>query len=731
MNRFALALVATTALSGPAWAQVATGPNVQIGTTTGTAYDGAAGAADSLKAAGAVQAAGGNSSATVSTATGGTSSRALSDQQADRLNILSYAAAGTSVDQTGATDISAALSSAVAKVNSLSSAGTHACIYFPAGRYYVNAAVTQFSINVPGCVVGDGNYKTFVTAGPNFSGSMFSWSEAWGLAPLYAGTYATGAAWNGPSVHDLTINGTLTSSNTQAALTFYDRNDFVNVENVSVFYMNGGALSIGTTKNQPAAYMRESHFKNFTSWSSGSPSLPAVSISSVGSGSGGDATNELNFFDTNIIASLGKGLVINNNYTSNTTRLLKFTGLRVESSKLDQITIGDPVLTGQVTNLTMTGLDVEGTLSGYHSVLLTAPALSSAPININMDGLLGSGAGTGLEVDAGSVIRWHGGISVSGTSVVVGASSLVGYPITLDGDGGEYLWSSAIDSTSLPNIRIPTIRTGLPSGGSVSVLANVHDGTAGRGVAVGSGGVDLSSYRYAASQAASGAYSTIGGGENNAAIGGDSVVCGGNANTASGFRSTSCGGYGNNINGSYAGHAGGFNNVLTGTYSGGVGGAYASDTGRYGWFGFASGDIASTGDAQIGYHVLRGTGSSTTAIRLTADGATAGGSNCVNVGNSKAYSIKVSLHARDFTTAGSDYDWMLPQGEMTRDATASTTAISLGTPTTVSRGTVTGAGVTAAADTTNGCLNLSFTPPSANTTDVWHVVARVDTVEVQ
>jgi hypothetical protein len=35
---------------------------------------------------------------------------------------------------------------------------------------------------------------------------------------------------------------------------------------------------------------------------------------------------------------------------------------------------------------------------------------------------------------------------------------------------------------------------------------------------------------------------------------------------------------------------------------------------------------------------------------------------------------------------------------------------------------------TVAADTTNGCLNVSWTPPNA---DTWHAVARVVTVEVE
>ena len=38
--------------------------------------------------------------------------------------------------------------------------------------------------------------------------------------------------------------------------------------------------------------------------------------------------------------------------------------------------------------------------------------------------------------------------------------------------------------------------------------------------------------------------------------------------------------------------------------------------------------------------------------------------------------------------------------------------------------------VAATADTTNGCLNISFTPPTSNT-DTWNVVGYVQTVETQ
>jgi hypothetical protein len=129
--------------------------------------------------------------------------------------------------------------------------------------------------------------------------------------------------------------------------------------------------------------------------------------------------------------------------------------------------------------------------------------------------------------------------------------------------------------------------------------------------------------------------------------------------------------------------------------------------------------------------VLRGSGASASAFRLTSGGAVADTGNCLNLPNGFAYGLSIHLHARNFTTTGTDYDWYVPNAILTRDASLASTTLALGTPAILTRGTVTGAAVAATADTTNGCLSLTFAPPTANTTDVWHAVARIDSVEVQ
>ena len=54
----------------------------------------------------------------------------------------------------------------------------------------------------------------------------------------------------------------------------------------------------------------------------------------------------------------------------------------------------------------------------------------------------------------------------------------------------------------------------------------------------------------------------------------------------------------------------------------------------------------------------------------------------------------------------------------------------VGTPVSASTGTGSTASVSIAADDTNKCVALNFTPPTGNT-DAWDVVAEVRTAEVQ
>jgi hypothetical protein len=63
------------------------------------------------------------------------------------------------------------------------------------------------------------------------------------------------------------------------------------------------------------------------------------------------------------------------------------------------------------------------------------------------------------------------------------------------------------------------------------------------------------------------------------------------------------------------------------------------------------------------------------------------------------------------------------------DAPGSTTLIMNPLPAPLSQGSFVPT-LSAAADTANGCLNLTVTPPAGNT-HRWHFVARVQSVEVQ
>lgn len=237
------------------------------------------------------------------------------------------------------------------------------------------------------------------------------------------------------------------------------------------------------------------------------------------------------------------------------------------------------------------------------------------------------------------------------------------------------------------------------------------DSTAVGGNVRGNNAVDLQINRASASQVASGVESFIGGGSGNTASNTFSIAFG-NLCQSGGF-SSFCAGVGL---------------ILSGEYSAGFGDE-ATDRGSTKLL-FSAGDIATRGDAQIAANVLRGFGTSTT-IRLLDDTNSAGSTNCVNIPINTVYSLSITLVASDRGNPAINETWLDWGGLMTAGATASTTAVTMqSTPTPLSNGTVTGSTISATADTTNGCLNLSFTTPTSNT-DLWHVVANVQTIEVQ
>lgn len=210
-----------------------------------------------------------------------------------------------------------------------------------------------------------------------------------------------------------------------------------------------------------------------------------------------------------------------------------------------------------------------------------------------------------------------------------------------------------------------------------------------------------------------------------------SFVAGGGGGIASGKFSTQIGGTGNNVSGFDGAIIGGANNNLSGNASTAIGAQNATDRGHLNCQVWAAGDLATQGDAQTRRFALRGTGSSTSAVRVTANGSTASTTNVVNLPTESAFQLHIRVVALDHTTPANSMSWGDWNGLMTQGASASATALAMDTtPTPHTTGTTTGASITASADTTNGGLNISFTPPTGNT-DTWHVVAIVETVEVQ
>lgn len=127
--------------------------------------------------------------------------------------------------------------------------------------------------------------------------------------------------------------------------------------------------------------------------------------------------------------------------------------------------------------------------------------------------------------------------------------------------------------------------------------------------------------------------------------------------------------------------------------------------------------------------MLRGSGSGTTAIRLTSDGSAAASNNIVNIPSNGVFALEVTVVATNATVPGSNICWNGWAMMLQRPGGA--TGLETGTkPTPLSLGTTTGADISASVDNTLAGLNISFTPPTGNTTNVWHVVARVNSVEV-
>ncbi|CAB4126736.1 hypothetical protein UFOVP78_13 [uncultured Caudovirales phage] len=300
-----------------------------------------------------------------------------------------------------------------------------------------------------------------------------------------------------------------------------------------------------------------------------------------------------------------------------------------------------------------------------------------------------------------------GGLGLNGTLLAYGTNA---NPVLVQGgaNNGNVLIGVNPGSTG-PNV-------GAVIGniiGTGALMAQVPTSTTTGGNARGANAVDLQTTRGAASNVASATGSAVLGGFSNSATAQYATAAGLNC-LASGNQSFAIG------NSTVADSP---NTVATGSNS--------NAHGLYGANVHASGTIAASGDAQSGTYVLRGRSTGGAAVRLTADGAAAGSANVCNLPNNTAWFGTLYVVARD-TAAGSVNVgmWRYMDAAPIRGANAASTVVVVGAAAFTSNGAgppVSG-NLAISADTTNGGINLTFTPPNSNT---WDVVAVFRTSEVQ
>ena len=225
---------------------------------------------------------------------------------------------------------------------------------------------------------------------------------------------------------------------------------------------------------------------------------------------------------------------------------------------------------------------------------------------------------------------------------------------------------------------------------------------------------------------ASGIGAFIGGGGINS---GATTVTG---NIASGALSSVLGGNNNQATQAYASILGGYQNLANGPYSVVIGGSNGSTRSINGYVAipasvFTIFGSSPVGSNQAGILVLGKQTTDATATALTSDGNAAGTTNQVILPNNSAYYFKGSVIA-NVTGAANGAAWSF-EGAIMRGANAASTVF-IGTP--ALNRVAASAGATAwtiaiTADTTNGGLAITVTGV-AGTTIRW--VAKLETTEV-
>jgi len=341
--------------------------------------------------------------------------------------------------------------------------------------------------------------------------------------------------------------------------------------------------------------------------------------------------------------------------------------------------------TGTVNGLTLTGtvtstgsLTLGGSLSGIANSSLTNSTISGVALGSSLFNLT---AGTNISFSSGTTYNGSAAVTINATSsssnLYIGSGS--GSPT--NPTVGAYLGQVAIgngaivSSTGTGGIAIGTTATVAGSTNNAVAIGNSyasgadsfaaaiadHSGTFGAlaasSIALGYQSTVSSAYSgvsggYKNSISSGGNYNGIASGQNNSiATGGPANFIGGgafNSITSSSYNSI-LGGSNNYIQGSsqYGTILGGYGNYITATSGGVAFGTYAKATG-YNQVAYASGSIASPGDSQISWYVVRRTTNNATLTSLYPDGAGNFVSPIVQPSQALSYEITVVAHVASF-----------------------------------------------------------------------------------
>ena len=348
-------------------------------------------------------------------------------------------------------DDGAPLSAAINAAIALNSPYTPVCLYLPPGNYGLFSGPLPTFYFYPGCVEGDGALHTNIILNPNYSGSVFSWSEDWARTNTTISTNDVG-----PKLSGLEVIGDSTDPNTATAVALYDRDDQVYMIDVTVINVTGACLSIGHELNQVEAYTRESVFINYRCFGAGATATPSVDIDSQGALGGQDATNELAFYNLNIFGSPGAGVNIHNDSVTG-ERLIRFFGLRIEDSTAgDLLDIGNSADTASVDEIHIFGFEGTNDPSGYYAVRINSASGTVEPYDVTIDGTVGNGRGSGIRVDYGRGLYFNfDQLNTTGTNFTAGANAGGGIFVTGGWGGGERTWTWSVNSAAYSNVAVP------------------------------------------------------------------------------------------------------------------------------------------------------------------------------------------------------------------------------------------------------------------------------------